>query len=189
MNLGPRHNCHNALLAILAARELGVQYSESIERLCEFKTPLTNRYFIEHIGKHILIDDTYNANPESFTSAINDLATNDSYPKNKLLIMGDMLELGQYSEAEHAKVLQQVISLPNLKAIFVKGEKFKNLISKAKQKDKRSQFEKIHVLHKTEDFPLSLLSDLLDKKSVILIKGSRLMNMEEYVDLLKNNLL
>ncbi|SVA55912.1 uncharacterized protein METZ01_LOCUS108766, partial [marine metagenome] len=109
--------------------------------------------------------------------------------KNKLLIMGDMLELGQYSEAEHAKILQQAISLPNLKAIFVKGEKFKNLISKAKQKDKRSQFEKIHVLHKTEDFPLSLLSDLLDQKSVILIKGSRMMNMEEYVDLLKNNLL
>ena len=189
MNLGPRHNCHNALLAILVARELGIQYSESIKRMCDFKTLLPNRYFIEHIGQHVLINDTYNANPESFTSAINDLATNGSYPKNKLLIMGDMLELGQYSEAEHAKVLQQAISLPNLKAIFVKGEKFKNLISKAKQKDKGSQFKKIHVLHKTEDFPLSFLSDLLDQKSVILIKGSRMMNMEEYVDLLKNNLL
>jgi len=189
MNLGPVHNCHNALMAILAVREFGIEYSESIERMCEFKTPLPNRYFIEHVGQHVLINDTYNANPESYTSAINDLATNSSYPKNKLLIMGDMLELGQYSEAEHAKILQQAISLPNLKAIFVKGEKFKNLISRAKQKDKRSQFEKIHILHKTEDFPLSLLSDLLDQKSVILIKGSRMMNMEEYVDLLKNNLL
>ena len=188
MNLGPRHNCHNVLLAILAARELGVQYSESIERMCEFKTPLPNRYFIEHIGQHVLINDTYNANPESFTSAINDLATNGSYPKNKLLIMGDMLELGQYSEAEHAKILQQAISLPNIKAIFVKGEKFKSLISTAKQKDKRSQFEKIHILHKNENFPMALLLDLLDQESVILIKGSRMMHMEEYVDLLKNNL-
>ena len=188
MNLGPRHNCHNALLAILAARELGIQCSESIERMCEFKTPLTNRYFIEHIGQHVLIDDTYNANPESFTSTINDLATNGSYPKNKLLIMGDMLELGQYSEAEHAKILQQALSLNNLKAIFVKGEKFQNLITAAKQKDKRSKFEKIHVLHKTEDFPVAMLFDLLDQESVILIKGSRMMNMEEYVDLLKNNL-
>ena len=188
MNLGPRHNCHNALLAILASRELGVQYSESIERMCEFKIPLTNRYFLEYIGQHLLINDTYNANPESFTSTINDLATNASYPKNKVLIIGDMLELGQYSKDEHAKILQQAISLPNLKAIFVKGEQFKNLISTAKKKDKSSQFEKIHILHKNEDFPLSLLSDLLDKESVILIKGSRMMNMEEYVDLLKNNL-
>ena len=189
MNLGPRHNCHNALLAILAARELGVKCSESIERMCEFKIPLTNRYFLEYIGQHLLINDTYNANPESFTSTINDLATNASYPKNKVLIIGDMLELGQYSEDEHAKILQQAISLPNLKAIFVKGEQFKNLISTAKKKDKSSQFEKIHILHKNEDFPLSLLSDLLDQESVILIKGSRMMNMEEYVDLLKNNLL
>jgi UDP-N-acetylmuramyl pentapeptide synthase len=103
--------------------------------------------------------------------------------------MGDMLELGQYSEAEHAKILQQALSLANLKAIFVKGEKFQNLISTAKQKDKRSQFGKVHVLHKTEDFPVALLSDLLDQESVILIKGSRMMNMEEYVDLLRNNLL
>ena len=188
INLGPMHNCHNALMAVLAARELGVKFSESMERICEFNSPLPDRYGIEHIGKHVLINDTYNANPDSFASAINDLATNCSYPKNKLLIMGDMLELGQYSEAEHAKILQQALSLNNLKAIFVKGEKFQNLITAAKQKDKRSQFEKIHVLHKTEDFPVAMLFDLLDQESVILIKGSRMMNMEEYVDLLKNNL-
>ena len=189
INLGPRHNCHNALMAVLAARELGVKFSESMERICEFDSPLPDRYGIEHIGKHVLINDTYNANPDSFASAINDLATNCSYPKNKLLIMGDMLELGQYSETEHAKILQQALSLANLKAIFVKGEKFQNLISTAKQKDKRSQFGKVHVLHKTEDFPVALLSDLLDQESVILVKGSRMMNMEEYVDLLRNNLL
>jgi len=189
INLGPRHNCHNALMAVLAARELGVKFSESMERICEFDSPLPDRYGIEHIGKHVLINDTYNANPDSFASAINDLATNCSYPKNKLLIMGDMLELGQYSEAEHTKILQQALSLANLKAIFVKGEKFQNLISTAKQKDKRSQFGKVHVLHKTEDFPVALLSDLLDQESVILVKGSRMMNMEEYVDLLRNNLL
>ena len=188
MNLGPRHNCHNALLAILSARELGVKYSVSIERMCEFENPLTNRYFLEYIGQHLLINDTYNANPESFVSAINDLATNSSYPKNKLLIMGDMLELGQYSEVEHTKILQQALSLKNLKAIFVKGEKFQNLITLAKQKDKISQFDKIHVLRKPEDFPLDLLPDLLDQESVIFIKGSRMMNMEEYIDLLKNNL-
>ena len=188
MNLGPRHNCHNTLLAILSARELGVKYSVSIERMCEFENPLTNRYFLEYIGQHLFINDTYNANPESFASAINDLATNSSYPKNKLLIMGDMLELGQYSEVEHTKILQQALSLKNLKAIFVKGEKFQNLITLAKQKDKISQFDKIHVLRKTEDFPLDLLPDLLDQESVIFIKGSRMMNMEEYIDLLKNNL-
>ena len=188
MNLGPRHNCHNALLAILSARELGVKYSVSIERMCEFENPLTNRYFLEYIGQHLLINDTYNANPESFSSAINDLATNSSYPKNKLLIMGDMLELGQYSEVEHTKILQQALSLKNLKAIFVKGEKFQNLLTLAKQKDKISQFDKIHVLLKPEDFPLDLLPDLLDQESVIFIKGSRMMNMEEYIDLLKNNL-
>ena len=156
--------------------------------MCEFENPLTNRYFLEYIGQHLFINDTYNANPESFASAINDLATNSSYPKNKLLIMGDMLELGQYSEVEHTKILQQALSLKNLKAIFVKGEQFKNLITLAKQKDKISQFDKIHVLRKTEDFPLDLLPDLLDQESVIFIKGSRMMNMEEYIDLLKNNL-
>ena len=51
-----------------------------------------------------------------------------------------------------------------------------------------SQFDNIHVLRKPEDFPLGLLPDLLDQESVIFIKGSRMMNMEEYIDLLKNNL-
>ena len=189
INLGPRHNCHNALMAVLAARELGVKFSESMERICEFDSPLPDRYGIEHIGKHVLINDTYNANPDSFASAINDLATNCSYPKNKLLIMGDMLELGQYSETEHAKILEQALGLDGLKAIFLKGKKFQNLIPSAKQKDHESQFDQVYALQETEDFPVALLSDLLDEESVILVKGSRKMNMEQFVDLLRNNLL
>ena len=189
INLGPRHNCHNALMAVLAARELGVKFSESMERICEFDSPLPDRYGIEHIGKHVLINDTYNANPDSFASVINDLATNCSYPKNKLLIMGDMLELGQYSETEHAKILEQALGLDGLKAIFLKGEKFQNLIFSTQQKDHESQFDQVYALQETEDFPVALLSDLLDEESVILIKGSRKMNMEQFVDLLRNNLL
>ena len=189
INLGPRHNCHNALMAVLAARELGVKFSESMERICEFDSPLPDRYGIEHIGKHVLINDTYNANPDSFASVINDLATNCSYPKNKLLIMGDMLELGQYSETEHAKILEQALGLDGLKAIFLKGEKFQNLIFSTQQKDHESQFDQVYALQETEDFPVALLSDLLDEESVILVKGSRKMNMEQFVDLLRNNLL
>ena len=189
INLGPRHNCHNALMAVLAARELGVKFSESMERICEFNSPLPDRYGIEHIGKHVLINDTYNANPDSFASVINDLATNCSYPKNKLLIMGDMLELGQYSETEHAKILEQALGLDGLKAIFLKGEKFQNLILSTQQQDHESQFDQVYALQETEDFPVALLSDLLDEESVILVKGSRKMKMEQFVDLLRNNLL
>ena len=189
INLGPRHNCHNALMAVLAARELGVKFSESMERICEFDSPLPDRYGIEHIGKHVLINDTYNANPDSFASAINDLATNCSYPKNKLLIMGDMLELGQYSETEHAKILEQALGLDGLKAIFLKGEKFQNLFLSTQQQDHESQFDQVYALQETEDFPVALLSDLLDEESVILVKGSRKMKMEQFVDLLRNNLL
>ena len=71
----------------------------------------------------------------------------------------------------------------------MKGEKFQNLISTAKQIDKGSQFDQAYALQETEDFPVALLSDLLDEESVILVKGSRKMNMEQFVDLLRNNLL
>jgi UDP-N-acetylmuramyl pentapeptide synthase len=100
-----------------------------------------------------------------------------------------MLELGQYSETEHAKILEQALGLDGLKAIFLKGEKFQNFIPLAKQKDHKSQFDQVYTLQETEDFPVALLSDLLDEKSVILVKGSRKMNMEQFVDLLRNNLL
>ena len=100
-----------------------------------------------------------------------------------------MLELGQYSETEHAKILEQALRLDGLKAIFLKGEKFQNLIFSTQQKDHESQFDQVYALQETEDFPVALLSDLLDEESVILVKGSRKMNMEQFVDLLRNNLL
>jgi len=175
---GAVHNCHNALIAAVAATELGKRFSDSITQICKYVSPLRDRFFIEKMGIHLLIDDTYNANPSSFSSAINDLSNNSSYPKNKLLVIGDMFELGEFSEEEHQRILKESLKVSGLKALFIKGNRFEKALFEYGNNDEE---EKIFVIDPMEPFPIELISQFLDEETTILVKGSRGMQMEQII--------
>ena len=177
MNLGPMHNCHNVLLAILAARELGVQYSESIKRMCEFKTPLPNRYFIEHIGQHVLINDTYNANPSSFQAVAESAAA--MYPgRRKIAVVGRMAELGVNSPELHRQV-GAMLAASGFEQLLAFGEDDSRYYAEGWRTVQN--FPGVPCQFVTLDALVAAFPQLQNPGDVVLVKGSRSAGMERFV--------
>ena len=185
LNLGIRHNCSNAVISIALMKEW--QSSERIiQKLDGFVSPQKNRFYCSKLGDHILINDTYNANPTSMLSAINELKTNPNYPDSQIIIIGDMYELGKSSELEHVNILNELMTLDKLKLLILVGDRFK-VSYKANTRAIESNF--IFHLDRGASLPKEVFENTLMNRSVILVKGSRGMKMERYLDYLRNNII
>jgi len=185
INLGAKHNEKNALISFLIAKKIGIELEVILNKLSTIQRTLSNRFFIKRIGRHIFVDDTYNANPASMHAAINELISNKFYPKNKVIILGDMLELGIDATKEHLRLLEKISLIKDLESIFIKGDNFKKALEEFNLSQKN---DSIYYFDKTEEFPIERTLNLLKKPSVILVKGSRGMKMEKIVDLLSINI-
>ncbi len=172
------HNVYNALVAIAVGRILGLEFNEIASRVADFDFPKGRLKLIKVKGLKF-IDDTYNSNPLSLNNALAALNTIECKGK-KILIMGDMLELGEQKELLHRQVAGSItnvcdvlVSVGNLAAITAKaakarGFKGENIFCCANAKEARDLlFNKISP----------------GAKDIILVKGSRSMKMEEVLKL------
>ena len=185
LNLGIRHNCLNAVISIALMKEWGSS-EQIIQKLDGFVSPQKNRFYCSKLGDHILINDTYNANPTSMLSAINELKTNPNYPDSQIIIIGDMYELGKSSELEHVNILNELMTLDKLKLLILVGDRFK-VSYKANTRAIESNY--IFHLDRNAALPKEVFKNTLINSSVILVKGSRGMKMERYLDYLRNNII
>lgn len=157
------YNLPNILAAIKIGEYFKVE-NNNIKSALENYISTNNRSQIIKLSKHTLYLDAYNANPTSMNAAI------DSFSKlvdsNKLLILGDMLELGHISQEEHQKIADKINSL-KLDALLV-GKEFQ-------------QIENKHLLIavKNTDEAILWLENQLDNVNSILIKGSRGIRLEK----------
>ena len=117
--------------------------------------------------------DAYNANPSSMQVALNAFAENQA--ETKTVILGDMLELGDYTKNEHKKILNLSLKL-NFKEIFTIGNNFKSISINS---NKIFRFEKI------EKFQEYFKKNNIVFDSV-LIKGSRFLQLESLIPFLKS---
>ncbi|MDD5409141.1 MAG: UDP-N-acetylmuramoyl-tripeptide--D-alanyl-D-alanine ligase [Candidatus Omnitrophica bacterium] len=167
-------NVYNALAAIAVGRILGLGHNEIASRLSDFDFPGGRLKLVEVKGLKF-IDDTYNSNPLSLNNALLALDTAKCKGK-KILIMGDMLELGKQKELLHRQVAGSItnicdvlVSVGNLAALTARaakarGFKSKNIFCCASAAQARDLlFNKISP----------------EAKDIILVKGSRSMKMEE----------
>ena len=129
------HNCINAVITSLALEQIGNDISESMKRLSGFENPLKNRFHIHEVAKYLVIDDTYNANPTSMQSAIKNINDwNDE--RGRIVILGDMYDLGEHSEKEHQNLIVRSLELDNLKYLILVGERIKSALDKVKHDQK-----------------------------------------------------
>ncbi|MCX6325950.1 MAG: UDP-N-acetylmuramoyl-tripeptide--D-alanyl-D-alanine ligase [Bacteroidia bacterium] len=168
-NLFGNYNLGNVKAAIATGLFLSVEMKDIVDAVENYQ-PANNRSQIIITKNNTLICDSYNANPSSMYSALESFTGIQAGPK--LVILGDMLELGEKSEEEHIKLLNELQSQKIEKALLV-GSVFQKVSLK-------SGFKSFSDVNKLIDF---LKSEPV-KGNTILIKGSRGIGLEKVYDLL-----
>jgi UDP-N-acetylmuramoyl-tripeptide--D-alanyl-D-alanine ligase len=163
-NLIGSYNFLNIASAITIGNYFRVPNHKIHEAIKSF-IPDNNRSQILKLGSNTVILDAYNANPDSVKVALNNLADFDS--ASKVAVLGDMKELGIFSEDEHKKIIDHSEGL-NLKDTFFVGEEYSKINSTAYQS-----------IDKLEAFLIQ--NSFYD--SVVLLKGSRSMALEQLTEI------
>lgn len=109
------YNKPNIAFAIAVGRYFDIEIELILDALSAY-TPSSNRSQVENIGSTVIIKDAYNANPSSMQLSIESFAKK---PGKKIVILGDMLELGEYSHQEHKNVIELVSQLGFDEVLFV----------------------------------------------------------------------
>ena len=168
------HNAMNASLAIAAGIELGVSPEQAAEGLA--KLTLTDKRLSVKAADGIkVIDDTYNASPDSMKAGIGVLVHTAGI--RKVAILGDMFELGEDSLRYHREV-GEFAGRQKIDMVIAIGENAKAIAEGALE-----NMPKERVLHfnSKKDFIMEI-GDIITKGDVVLVKGSRGMAMEEIVE-------
>ena len=135
------------------------------------------RMLVQRVNEIILINDCYNANPDSMKAGLDSLL-NLSAKGKKYPVLGDMRELGEASEKEHLQILEYAGN--NFKEVFVTGPEMKKAADKLKLPN---------IWHYSEKEVLAnFLSESAKAGDAILIKGSRGMSMEKIIFLFFENI-
>ncbi|MDZ7624915.1 MAG: UDP-N-acetylmuramoyl-tripeptide--D-alanyl-D-alanine ligase [Ignavibacteriaceae bacterium] len=167
----------NFLAACAVALEMGLSIEQIKNAVEKLKAP-SGRLDVQRYKNFILIDDTYNANPDSTRAAIELVGRIKTF-KRKILFLGDMLELGDSSVKLHQGLKDAIIN-SRIDEVYTIGSKMKYLHKEIAQKN-------LFTKHFTKrDALKSHIKNLNFDNSVILVKGSRGMKMEEFVSEIKN---
>lgn len=169
------HNVRNAMAATAGCLAIGLPLSVIAEGLQSFR-PVKGRSqsFVMQLERHqiLVVDDTYNANPDSVKAAIEVLA---GLPSPRLLVLGDMGEVGDQGEFFHWEV-GVLANESGIESIFTLGEASKDV---AKSFKGARHFEDITQLHHA-------MLNVLPQTGSLLVKGSRFMKMERVLEGLTN---
>jgi len=179
LNVPGRHNVYNSMAAIATARHFGVDYEEILNVLANIRTHKMRLEVAVLKGGITIIDDAYNASPDSVISAIEVLK--DLSGKRKIAILGDMLELGEYSEYAHRFVGKAVFD-NDIDILVTKG-KLSHTIADQAMSNGMDKSRIISLDNNTD--VINMLQTFVERGDTILIKGSRGMCMEEIVMFLK----
>ncbi|HAQ18807.1 MAG TPA: UDP-N-acetylmuramoyl-tripeptide--D-alanyl-D-alanine ligase [Prolixibacteraceae bacterium] len=163
------YNFENLLAAACVGKYFEVDPLKIQAALANYN-PSNNRSQLINTDKNTIIMDAYNANPTSMMAALVNFATIKK--DQKCLILGDMLELGEASEAEHQNIVDYIEN-QNFTDVFLVGPLFKD----TKDRTEKKKFEQVELLS-------NYLQTQPIENKFILIKGSRGIHLEKILDLL-----
>ncbi len=169
---------YNALASYLVSKLLGVSRSMIKKGINEYNNEKHRLEVISLDNNITLIDDSYNASYDSVKLAL-------EYMKNfagkKIVVLGDILELGKESKKVHKKI-GKLVTDNNIDELITIG-RYSKYISK---ESKKSGMKRKNIKHFKDEFKSrSYVKELLNKDSVILVKGSNGINLINLVEYLK----
>lgn len=171
-----RHSVHTALRAAAVGLVDGLDWQEIVEGLRSSPTQLRLMAVRSESGA-LILDDSYNASPESVLAALNLLSELNG---RKLAVLGDMLELGQYEEEGHRKVGIRVTSSAD--QLITLGERGRMIAEAALNAGMPARaVASFGTTIEVADY----LKGILRPDDVVLVKGSRGMRMERIVSILE----
>jgi len=167
------YNLDNILTAICIGVYFELEADEINAGITGYQ-PQNNRSQIKQTETNTLICDYYNANPSSMQVAIENIGKLQA--DRKVLILGDMFELGDESPAEHAAIIKKALDTDVAERIFI-GKDFAGQESGIKNQESGVKF------YSTAEDAIEALRSEPIRNSTILIKGSRGMALERLVEL------
>jgi UDP-N-acetylmuramoyl-tripeptide--D-alanyl-D-alanine ligase len=171
-----RHSVHTALRATAVGLVEGLTWQEIFDGLNQGHTQLRLVAVRSKTGA-LILDDTYNASPESMLAALNLL---DELDGHKIAVLGDMLELGQYERQGHEMVGLRAAQVAN--TLLTLGERA-HIIAEAARKSgmRRTSIFEFDELEPVIDW----LNENLAENDAVLIKGSHGLRMDRIVNILE----
>jgi UDP-N-acetylmuramoyl-tripeptide--D-alanyl-D-alanine ligase len=173
-----RHSVHTALRAAAVGMMDGLSWQEIVNGLHSGKAQLRLVAVRARSGA-IILDDTYNASPESTLAALNLL---EDLEGRKIAVLGDMLELGQYEQQGHTMVGARAAEVAS--ELVTVGERAKTIAASAAKSGLPAK--KIQTFEQSNQ-AVDYLKDNLTSKDIVLVKGSRGMQMEIIVAALETS--
>ena len=170
------HQINSALIGAAVGVAMGMNLIEVSEGLKDYKTPKGRMSLIRGDRDTLIIDDTYNSSPRAAKAALDALAKlNIEQVERKVAVLGDMLELGDYTEEAHRELGKSVAEA---------GIDYLILVGKYREETARGAVEGgLTEVIKFEDSLKARqeINDLMKSKDLILVKGSQGSRMERLV--------
>ncbi len=169
------HNVHNALAAAAVALVSGLDTHAIIEGLANPELTFQRMDIIEAASGFTVIDDTYNASPSSMNAALHVLKDIGDIKRRTIAVLGNMLELGHIADEAHKNLSKTIVDC-SIDILVTVGD-LAGLAGKEAVRLGKDPNTVFRFCEKTE--AIDTLMELIRPDDVILVKGSRSMEMEE----------
>lgn len=176
------YNVQNALAAILAGEALGIDIKDIYDQLAHFELTKNRLEWIQGVNQSVLLNDAYNASPSSMKAVLN-YFQGIEVSGRKIVVLGDILELGEQSEKMHGD-LTSAIDPDAIDALLLYGEQMEVLYKKISDKMNDSKLRHF----KGDKAPLvDYLESMIQPEDTILFKSSFSTGMLEVVSKLSQD--
>ncbi len=178
LNIPGRYNALNALAAIAIASHFKIPGTVIAQSLKNVKLPTGRMTRIKLRNGTLIIDDCYNANPDSVLSALSILKTSK---RRKIVILGDMLELGKHSRRAHREI-GEATARAGANELYAVGDWSADIASGARKAGMTAA--QIHTCADAKEASRMIRGEVL-KGDLVLVKGSRGIHLEKVVSTIR----
>ena len=173
--VGGEHFVQNSLCAIAVGNFFNIPLKNIVEGISKFELT-KKRMDIEKINDITIINDFYNANYDSMKAALDYMSNIKG--KRKVAVLGDMLELGEYSKQLHEKI-GEIVAKNKIDILITVGKEAKNIAEVAQNKIEKT------IVCDTNNQAIEQINRIKSKNDCILLKASNGMNFGEILEGIK----